>query len=417
MSHTAEIIAVGTELLLGNIANTNAQELSEALAGLGINVFWHTVVGDNPRRLKEALDIARKRADIILTTGGLGPTYDDLTKQTICEAFGKPLVLHQDILDDLKVFFEKNVHMKMPSNNVQQAELPEGCTVFDNPVGTAPGCAFESDGVHVLMLPGPPFEMRTMLQRHVIPYLRSISGEVILSHDIMTFGLGESPMEELLREKISRMENPSLATYAKPSEVRLRATAKAESVEAAEAMLAPVVKDVTDFLGDYVYGVDVSSLEETCFRLLKEKGLTLATAESCTGGRVAERMTAMPGVSTVYRGGVVSYWSSVKADVLGVPQEILDAHGAVSEPCARAMAEGARRITGADIAVSVTGAAGPDPDERGVPVGIVYIGLVTPKGTFCRALDLGKRRRDRIQDLASNHAFDVIRRYLTGLPI
>lgn len=417
MSHTAEIIAVGTELLLGNIANTNAQELSEALAGLGINVFWHTVVGDNPRRLKEALDIARKRADVILTTGGLGPTYDDLTKQTICEAFGKPLVLHQDILDDLKVFFEKNVHMKMPSNNVQQAELPEGCTVFDNPVGTAPGCAFESDGVHVLMLPGPPFEMRTMLQRHVIPYLRSISGEVILSHDIMTFGLGESPMEELLREKISRMENPSLATYAKPSEVRLRATAKAESVEAAEAMLAPVVEEMTAFLGNVVYGVDVSGLEEVCFRLLKEQGLTLATAESCTGGRVAERMTAMPGVSTVYRGGVVSYWSSVKADVLGVPQEILDAHGAVSEPCARAMAEGARRITGADIAVSVTGAAGPDPDERGVPVGIVYIGLATPKGTFCRALDLGKRRRDRIQDLASNHAFDVIRRYLTGLPI
>ncbi len=417
MSHTAEIIAVGTELLLGNIANTNAQELSQALAGLGINVFWHTVVGDNPHRLKEALDIARKRADVILTTGGLGPTYDDLTKQTICESFGRKLVLHQDILSDIRIFFEKNVHMKMPENNVQQAELPEGCTVFDNPVGTAPGCAFEAGGVHVLMLPGPPFEMRTMLHRHVVPYLRGISGEVILSHDIMTFGLGESPMEELLREKMSRMENPSLATYAKPSEVRLRATAKAESAEAAEAMLAPVVDEMTAFLGNVVYGVDVSGLEEVCFRLLKEQGLTLATAESCTGGRVAERMTAMPGVSAVYRGGVVSYWSSVKADVLGVPQEILDAHGAVSEPCARAMAEGARRITGADIAVSVTGAAGPDPDERGVPVGIVYIGLATPKGTFCRALDLGKRRRDRIQDLASNHAFDVIRRYLTGLPV
>ena len=417
MSHTAEIIAVGTELLLGNIVNTNARDISQALSAVGVNVFWHTVVGDNPQRLKDALDVARKRADIIITTGGLGPTYDDLTKQTICEAFGKPLVLHQDILDDLKVFFEKNVHMKMPSNNLQQAELPEGCTVFDNPVGTAPGCAFEADGVHVLMLPGPPFEMLTMLKGHVVPYLRNLSSEVIVSHDIMTFGLGESPMEELLREKMSHMENPSLATYAKPSEVRLRATAKAESAEAAEAMLAPVVAEMTAFLGDVVYGVDVSGLEEVCFRLLKEQGLTLATAESCTGGRVAERMTAMPGVSAVYRGGVVSYWSSVKADVLGVPQEILDAHGAVSEPCARAMAEGARRITGADIAVSVTGAAGPDPDERGVPVGIVYIGLATPKGTFCRALDLGKRRRDRIQDLASNHAFDVIRRYLTDLPI
>lgn len=417
MSHTAEIIAVGTELLLGNIVNTNARDISQALSAVGVNVFWHTVVGDNPQRLKEALDVARRRADIIITTGGLGPTYDDLTKQTICESFGKPLVLHQDILDGLKVFFEKNVHMKMPSNNLQQAELPEGCTVFDNPVGTAPGCAFEAYGVHVLMLPGPPFEMLTMLKGHVIPYLRGLSSEVIVSHDIMTFGLGESPMEELMREKMSRMENPSLATYAKPSEVRLRATAKAESVEAAEAMLSPVVKDVTDFLGDYVYGVDVASLEDVCFRLLKEKGLTFATAESCTGGRVAERMTALPGVSAVYRGGVVSYWTSVKADVLGVPADILEAHGAVSEETARAMAEGARRVTGADIAVSVTGVAGPDPDERGVAVGIVYIGLATPDGTFCRPLDLGKRRRDRIQDLASNHALDVVRRYLSGLPI
>ena len=417
MSHTAEIIAVGTELLLGNIVNTNARDISQALSAVGVNVFWHTVVGDNPQRLKEALDVARRRADIIITTGGLGPTYDDLTKQTICESFGKPLVLHQDILDGLKVFFEKNVHMKMPSNNLQQAELPEGCTVFDNPVGTAPGCAFEADGVHVLMLPGPPFEMLTMLKGHVIPYLRGLSSEVIVSHDIMTFGLGESPMEELMREKMSRMENPSLATYAKPSEVRLRATAKAESVEAAEAMLSPVVKDVTDFLGDYVYGVDVASLEDVCFRLLKEKGLTFATAESCTGGRVAERMTALPGVSAVYRGGVVSYWTSVKADVLGVPADILEAHGAVSEETARAMAEGARRVTGADIAVSVTGVAGPDPDERGVAVGIVYIGLATPDGTFCRPLDLGKRRRDRIQDLASNHALDVVRRYLSSLPI
>ena len=417
MSHTAEIIAVGTELLLGNIVNTNARDISQALANLGVNVFWHTVVGDNPERLRQALDIARRRSDVVITTGGLGPTYDDLTKQTICAAFDKPLVLHQDILENLKVFFEKNVHMKMPSNNIQQAELPEGCTVFDNPVGTAPGCAFEADGVHVLMLPGPPFEMLTMLKGHVIPYLRGLSSEVIVSHDIMTFGLGESPMEELMREKMSRMENPSLATYAKPSEVRLRATAKAESVEAAEAMLSPVVKDVTDFLGDYVYGVDVASLEDVCFRLLKEKGLTFATAESCTGGRVAERMTALPGVSAVYRGGVVSYWTSVKADVLGVPADILEAHGAVSEETARAMAEGARRVTGADIAVSVTGVAGPDPDERGVAVGIVYIGLATPDGTFCRPLDLGKRRRDRIQDLASNHALDVVRRYLSGLPI
>ncbi|MBE6995309.1 MAG: competence/damage-inducible protein A [Ruminococcaceae bacterium] len=417
MSHNAEIIAVGSELLMGSVANTNAQDLSAALAAVGVNVYWHSVVGDNPARLREVLDIARKRADIIITTGGLGPTYDDLTKQTICEAFGKPLVLHEDILETIRVFFERNAHIKMPENNIRQAELPEGCTVFDNPVGTAPGCAFEADGIHVLMLPGPPFEMRTMLQRHVLPYLRTLSGEVILSHDIMTFGLGESPMEELLRDRMAQMANPSLATYAKPSEVRLRATAKAESAEAAEALLAPLVEEMVAFLGDVVYGVDVPGLEDVCFDLLKQRGWTIATAESCTGGRIAERLTALPGVSSVYRGGVVSYWTSVKADVLGVPQDILDAHGAVSKETARAMAEGARRITGADVAVSVTGVAGPDPDERGNPVGVVYIGLATPDGTFCRPLELGKRRRDRIQDLSTNHAFDVVRRYLTGLPI
>ena len=372
MSHTAEIIAVGTELLLGNIVNTNAQEISQALSGVGVNVFWHTVVGDNPERLRQALEIARKRADIILTTGGLGPTYDDLTKQTICETFGKPLVLREDVLETIRDYFARNVHLTMPENNRQQAEFPADCT---------------------------------------------ISSEVIVSHDIMTFGLGESPMEELMRDHISRMENPSLATYAKPSEVRLRATAKAADEKTAEAMLAPVVKETTEFLGDIVYGVDVTSLEAVCMAHLKEKGWTFATAESCTGGQIAARITALPGASNVYRGGVVSYWTDVKAGVLGVPRELLDTYGAVSEPCARSMAENARRITGADIGLSVTGVAGPDADERGNPVGLVYVGLASPEGTFCRKLELGNRRRDRIQDLSANHAFDMLRRCLTGLPV
>ena len=417
MSHTAELIAVGTELLLGNIANTNAQVLSQSLSALGVNVFWHTVVGDNPDRLKEALEIARRRADVIITTGGLGPTYDDLTKQTICEAFGKPLVLHPDILEDIRAFYESAVHVPMPENNTQQAELPEDCAVFDNPVGTAPGCAFEAEGVHVLMLPGPPHEMETMLRRHVEPYLRKLSHEVIVSRDIMTFGMGESSVDELLHEKMAHMTNPTLATYAKPCEVRLRATAKAPTEERAQAMLAPVLAEVQAVLGDVIYGVDISGLAECCREGLLRRNMTLATAESCTGGLVAERLTAIPGASVVYRGGVVSYWTSVKGDVLHVPQDILEAHGPVSEQCARAMAEGARSITGADLGVSVTGAAGPDPDERGVPVGVVYIGLAAPEGTFCRALDLGRRRRDRIQGLAANHAFDVVRRYLQGLPV
>ena len=417
MAHTAEILAVGTELLLGNIANTNAQTISQSLSALGINVFWHTVVGDNPARLRQAVDTARRRADILLITGGLGPTYDDLTKETVCAAFGKALEFHPDILDDIRDFYEKNLHTPMPDNNRQQAMLPEGCVVFDNPVGTAPGCAFEADGVHVLMLPGPPHEMVTMLRRCAEPYLRSLSREIIVSHDIMTFGLGESYVDQLLHEKMAHMENPSLATYAKPCEVRLRATAKAETAQAAEEMLAPVVDEVTALLGPYVYGVDVTGLEAVCSALLLERGLTLATAESCTGGLIARRITALPGASRVYRGGVVSYWTEVKAAVLGVPQEILDAHGAVSEETARAMAEGARRITGADIAVSVTGVAGPDPDERGNPVGLVFIGLATPEGTFCRRTESGRRTRDRIQDLSANHALDMVRRYLTGLKL
>lgn len=417
MAHTAEIIAVGTELLLGNIANTNAQVLSQNLSALGINVFWHTVVGDNPARLRQAVDTARHRADILITTGGLGPTYDDLTKETVCAACGKALVFHPEILSDIADFYEKNLHAPMPDNNRQQAMLPEGCVVFDNPVGTAPGCAFEADGVHVLMLPGPPHEMVTMLRRCAEPYLRSLSREIIVSHDIMTFGLGESYVDQLLHEKMSHMENPSLATYAKPCEVRLRATAKAQSAEQAEEMLAPVVDDVKTLLGPYVYGVDVTGLEEVCSALLLERGLTLATAESCTGGLIARRITALPGASRVYRGGVVSYWTEVKAAVLGVPQDLLDQYGAVSEPTARAMAEGARRITGADIAVSVTGVAGPDPDERGNPVGLVFIGLATPDGTFCRRTESGRRTRDRIQDLSANHALDMVRRYLTGLEL
>ncbi|MEG1594428.1 MAG: molybdopterin-binding protein, partial [Oscillibacter sp.] len=222
MAHRAEIIAVGTEILLGNIANTNAQMLSQSLSTLGIDVFWHTVVGDNPQRLREALDLARARADILLTIGGLGPTYDDLTKQTICQSFGQKLVLHPEILAEIRAFYEGSLHAPMPENNTQQAELPQDCVVFDNPVGTAPGCAFQSGGVHVLMLPGPPHECETMLHRHVEPYLRGLSNETIVSRDIMTFGLGESFVDQRLHQRMSHMENPSLATYAKPCEVRLR---------------------------------------------------------------------------------------------------------------------------------------------------------------------------------------------------
>ena len=417
MPLSAEIIAVGDELLRGTIVNTNAQTISRALAPLGIEVRYQTVVGDHPVQLREALELARRRADIIITTGGLGPTYDDLTKQTIAETFGRKLVFHPDILEGIRSFFEGALHITMPENNRQQAELPENCTVFDNPVGTAPGCAFEEDGIHVLMLPGPPVEMIPMLENHALPYLDALSDSVSLSTDIMTFGIGESSVDELLHSNLTYGENPVIATYAKPTEVRIRITARGADTDEASGVLAPVAEQVKTLLGNYIYGSDIPDLEHRCLELLLEKNLTFATAESCTGGLIAQRITAIPGSSAVYRGGVVSYWSSVKADVLGVPQDLLDKYGAVSEPVARAMAEGARRVTGADLAVSVTGVAGPDSDERGNPVGLVYIGLSTPDGTFCRKMEPARRKRDRIRGLAANHAYDLLRRWLTVRPL
>ena len=417
MTHTAELIAVGTELLLGNIANTDAQILSQGLSALGITVHYHTVVGDNPQRLRDALDIAKTRADIIITTGGLGPTYDDLTKQTICAAFGRELELHEDILETIRSFFAKTGRT-MPENNVQQAMLPVNCTVFDNPVGTAPGCAFEEGGVHVLMLPGPPYECRYMFENRAMAYLQALTDGVIVSRESRGYGMGESHVEAKLRDIMTTMTNPTLAPYAKTNECMLRATAKAPTAAQAEELLAPMVQQVKDILGDVVYGVDVSSLEEVVSALLREKGLTLSAAESCTGGLIAKRITDLAGASQIFRGGVVSYVNDVKAQVLGVPQETLDTYGAVSEPVARAMAEGCRKLCGSDIAVSVTGLAGPEGDDRGNEVGTVYIALADSEGTICRKFSCGMGRgRGKVRSSAAQNAFDMLRRRLLGLTL
>ena len=414
----AELISVGTELLLGNIANTDAQFLSEKLSALGITVHHHTVVGDNPQRLGEALETARRRADIIITTGGLGPTYDDLTKQTICKTFGRELELHEDILEEIRTWFRTKMGREMPENNTQQALLPVNCTVFDNPVGTAPGCAFEEAGVHVLMLPGPPFECRYMFDHRAARYLEKLTDGVIVSHEIKIFGMGESSVEEALREPMTRLTNPTLAPYAKLNECMVRATAKAETREAAEALLSPLVEEVCAALGDVVYGVDVDSLEAVVSGLLRKQGLTLSAAESCTGGLIAKRITDLPGASAVFRGGVVSYTNAVKVNVLGVPENLLNQYGAVSEPVARSMAECCRMLCGSDLAVSVTGVAGPDMDDRGNEVGTVYIALASADGTVCRKLSCGRGRgRDRVRTAAASHVFDLLRRYLSGLPL
>lgn len=417
MSHTAELIAVGTELLLGNIANTDAQMLSEGLSALGITVHYHTVVGDNPQRLKEALEIARKRADIIITTGGLGPTYDDLTKQTIAEAFGRKLVLHEDILEEIRGYFERRNGQKMPENNTQQAMLPEGCTVFTNPVGTAPGCAIEENGTHVLMLPGPPFECRYMFENRAVQYLSGLTDGIIVSHKLRIFGMGESAVDEKVHD-LTAAANPTLAPYARVGECMLRATAKAETAEQAEEMLKPLMDEVKNRLGDVIYGVDVEDLDEVVTSILKERGLTLSAAESCTGGLFSKHMTDLPGSSAYFRGGVVSYATDLKHSILGVNSETLEKHGAVSEETAREMAEGCRKVCGSDLAIAITGVAGPDKDDRGNEVGTVYIALAHKDGTICKKIFAGfGRGRGRVRSSAVQHTFDMLRRFLLELPL
>ena len=416
MSHTVEILSVGTELLLGNIANTDAQTLSQGLSELGLNVYYHTVVGDNPQRAREAVAIAKKRADIIITTGGLGPTCDDLTKNVLAEAFGKKLVFDEPSAERIRSYFAKTKR-PMTDNNLQQAMLPEGCTVLANDWGTAPGCAFQAEGVHVIMLPGPPSECRPMFQYRAKPYLQSLSEGVIASHTLKLFGIGESAMEAQLRDQMNAMSNPTLAPYAKEGECELRVTAKAPTDAEAQALLKPTVEQVKALFGSKVYGVDVSSLEEVVEGLLREKGMTIGGAESCTGGLMAKRLTDVAGASQVFLGGIVSYTNQVKAGMLHVPQHLLDQFGAVSPEVALAMAEGARKALGCDIALATTGVAGPDKDDWDNEVGTMFVAIATPDGTHVRPLKLGSRPvRARLRTQTAHHAFDLARRYLTGLP-
>ena len=416
MSHTVEILSVGTELLLGNIANLDAQILSQGLSELGLNVYWHTVVGDNPQRAREAVSLAKERADIIITTGGLGPTCDDLTKNVLAEAFGKKLVYDEDSAQRIKSYFQRTGRT-MTENNLQQAMLPEGCTILENDWGTAPGCAFEAEGVHVIMLPGPPSECRPMFQYRAAPYLQQFREGVIASHTLKLFGIGESQMEAQLREQMNAMQNPTLAPYAKEGECELRVTAKAATQEEAQALLLPTVEQVKKLFGPLVYGVDVPSLEYVVLEGLKAKGLTLGCAESCTGGLIAKRITDLPGASQAFKGGIVSYTNGVKTRALQVPEDVLDQFGAVSAPVALAMARGARQALGCDIAVSSTGVAGPDKDDRGNDVGTAFVAIAAPEGEYVRALQLGTRpMRERLRTQIAHHAFDLARRYLAGLP-
>ena len=414
-SFDTEILCVGTEILLGHITNTDARDISEMLSKIGINVKYHTVVGDNPERLRRCVEIAKNRADILITTGGLGPTCDDLTKQILADAFGKKLVKSETEAQGLYEYIRTG--RGLTPNTYSQALVPEGCEIFHNLWGTAPGCAFEAEGKHVLMFPGPPKECVPMFRHYALPYLKKLSDEVIVSHSLQIFGIGESAVDDLFADEMNRMTNPTMAPYAKECDCLLQITAKAGSEAECEAMIAPVAAHVREKLGELIYGEDIECLEQAVMALLQEKKLTFATAESCTGGDIARRFTELPGASAFFKGGVVSYTNEVKTALLGVDAQLLEEKTAVCREVAAAMAEGVRARLGTDLAVSVTGLAGPDGD--GVhEVGTVFIGLAAPDGTWVRETHMGTfRTRSFIRRMAGNHAFDMMRRWMCGLNV
>jgi len=402
-----EILAVGTELLMGEIVNSDAQMIAQGLNEHGFNVYWQTVVGDNPDRLRAALETAKSRADILITTGGLGPTADDLTKETVAQVFGRPLKMDEVQLARLK----ERMGPKMTPNNEKQAMLPENCTVLVNDWGTAPGCAFEQDGCHVIMLPGPPRECTPMFQLRALPYLEQLCGGVIGSRYVKIFGQGESSVEYLTRPLADRLEQVTMAPYAKEGECELRITARAETKEAALALCDPVVEQVRALLGDKVYGVDVSSLEEVVVRGLEARSMTIACAESCTGGLIAKRITDVSGASEVFGYGCVTYWNEAKMGLLGVSPQTIEQHTEVSAQCALEMARGVRKLAGASVGISTTGYAGPTGGTEENPVGTVYIGLSWAGGeTVFRPDRRYMRTREQVRRHAASHALDLVRR-------
>ena len=412
----AEIISVGTELLLGTTVNTDASDVALLLSEYGINVYWQTVVGDNPGRVVEAVQRAKSRADIIITTGGLGPTCDDLTKNAIAEAFGLALEIDRGEEEWLRnLWRERNyTSIDITPNNLQQVMLPAGSRPLRNDWGTAPGCTFEAEGVLVIMLPGPPKEIRPMLEYRVRPILARLSDGVIASHTIHFFGIGESEMEYQLRDYMNSLTNPTLAPYAKQAECLVRVTAGAPTHEEAERMMAPVIERVLNMFGDLAYGMDTESLAEFTTRLMIEKGVTLATAESCTGGELAKAVTDIPGASAALKGGVVVYTNEAKTRLLGVPAGLIEEKGAVSREVAVELAKRVRELMRADYGVGITGLAGPDGD--GVhEVGTVFISLADREGVWVREKHLSRRGRDNVRLYACQHAFDMLRRRIAGL--
>lgn len=412
----AEIIAVGTELLLGQILNTNARYLSQRLSEFGINLFYQTVVGDNRERLISALEIASGRADIIIATGGLGPTEDDLTKETIAEFCGLKCVTHEESLKALKERFQKN-GMYMPENNLKQVEMPEGCIVLKNDNGTAPGAIVESEKGIFIMLPGPPKEMEPLFEKEVCPYLKAKTNGVIYSKSLRVFGIGESALAEKLHSLMTESKNPSIAPYAKTGEVVLRLTASADDENKAKEMVDSLEKTVRDVLGDMVYAEgDDNSLEATVCSLLIDKKMKIATAESCTGGLLAKKITSVSGASSCFDCGLVTYSNEQKKKLLGVRKKTLKRYGAVSVQTAFEMCKGVRNRANADFGIGITGIAGPTGGTDEKPVGLVYIGICGENVHKVLRFKFAGNRDD-VRQRAAMNALDLVRKTILGIEI
>lgn len=405
-----EILSVGTEILLGDILNTNSRYLSVELAKIGISVLRHTTVGDNAERLAAALTAALERSDIVIATGGLGPTADDITRDVCCEVMGFGTVFNREIADGIKNYFEGR-GIPMPENNLRQAYVPVGGDVFENKNGTAPGIGMKKNGKCVVILPGPPYEMAPMYHECVVPYLAEYSDGIIVSKTVRTMCIGESAMAERVADLLEG-ENPTVAPYAKKGEALLRVTAKAETEAEAQAMLEPVIAEIRKRLGDVVYGIDSESIEQRVVELLKKNKMTLATAESCTAGYIPKRITDIAGASSVFEYGAITYSNDVKERVLGVKHETLVAYGAVSEQTATEMAAGIRRVSGADIGIAVTGIAGPGSDGTNKPVGLCFIALNAPDAQICEKIETGRNDREYNRYVTASRALNLVRRYL-----
>jgi nicotinamide-nucleotide amidase len=411
---TAEIVTIGTEILLGDLVDTNTAWLSERLATLGVGIYRHTTVGDNRARIAAALEEAAARADLVITTGGLGPTSDDLTNECLAAITGRKMVEYPEAREHVDAMFRK-FGRKPTANNYKQALFPEGTRLIPNPLGTAMGALLDDDGTLFATLPGVPSEMKRMFEDTLEPLIRARSDGSIVSKTLWFAGIGESALAEQVQDFLDATD-PTVAPLAGQGKVRLRITTRAATQREAENKIVPVEQEILARLGDYYFGEDNETLESAVGRLLKERGATLALAESCTGGLLAKRLTDLPGSSAYFKEGLVTYTNESKERLLGVPHDLLLEHGAVSEPVARHMAEGVRKLASSDYGLSITGVAGPDGGTKEKPVGLVFVGLSDAGGTIAERLDLTAwaRSREAIRERSANRAFDLLRLRLEG---